>query len=463
MKVSPARTAAYDALYRVERDAAFATDALDALLEGIEKRADAALATELTMGVLRARRSLDFLIERFVERPAESLDLEVLVALRIGLYQLRFLSRVPVSAAVNESVELAKRARKRSAAGLVNAALRRAARDEHITGLVRASLQDLFPAGLSMADRLGILFSYPTWLVERWLARYGEQDTRALLHAGDLPPRLCAMVLAGAEQEGVVSSLREGGFDVGPGAWLASALQLQTVPRGGVAASRAVREGRLLIQDEASQMIPLLLGAQAGQLVLDVCAAPGGKTARLAQLSSVVAGDVHLHRLRRLRELLLNINARNVRLAAFDATQPLPFGQLFDRILLDAPCSGTGTLARNPEIRWRLQPEDLVALHEKQKAMLRQALAQLAPGGRLVYSTCSLEPEENEEVIAAVLADFPVLRLVSPQSALAPHVRAGVDCAGLFDTRGCFRTFPPRHGTDGFFAAMLEISGTAAR
>jgi len=454
MKVSPARAAAFDALLRVERDGAFATDALDALLEGLEKRADAALATELTMGVLRSRRTLDFLIQHFVGRPAESLDLEVLLALRISLYQLRFLSRVPASAAVNESVELAKRARKRSAAGLVNAALRRAARDERTKG----SLDALLPAGLSPADGLGMLLSHPTWLVECWFTRFGELNTRALLAVNNQPPRLCGAVVDAARAGDVLTSLAEDGFDVQPGAWLASAVELKAVPRGGVAASRAVRAGRLLIQDEASQMIPLLLDVKQGQRVLDLCAAPGGKVARLAQQASVVAGDLHPHRLRQMRELLRKIAARDVRLVALDAGKPLPFNLRFDRILLDAPCSGTGTLARNPEIRWRLQPQDLAALQEKQKAMLRQALSQLAPGGRLVYSTCSLEPEENEEVLAAALAEFPGARVVNAEPALAPHLRTGVKSDALFDAQGCFRTFPPRHGTDGFFAAALELA-----
>jgi len=463
MKVSPARAAAYDALSRVERDAAFATDALDARLEKLANRADAALATEITLGVLRWQRLLDFFLERLTKRGVASLDLEVLLALRLGLYQLRFLSRVPASAAVNESVELAKRARKSSASGLVNATLRRAACDPQL----RATAESLVPRDLPAAEQLGLALSHPTWLVERWLARYGAPATRELLEANNQAPRLTAAMIdldAGAE---IRASLAEAGFEAVPGRWLASAVELRRMPRAAATRLRdALRAGRLLLQDEASQMIPLLLDVLPGQRVLDVCAAPGGKTARLAGQAgpgTVVATDFHLHRLRQMRELVERLGAGNVSLVALDGTQPLPFSARFDRVLVDAPCSGTGTLSRNPEIRWRLRKEDLGALAEKQKALVRQGLAQLAPGGRLVYSTCSLEPEENEQVVAAVLAAHPGARLVSGNESLAQHLLAGRAAGQLFDALGCFRTLPSRHGTDGFFAAIIEPGSATAR
>ena len=207
-------------------------------------------------------------------------------------------------------------------------------------------------------------------------------------------------------------------------------------------------------------MVAHLLDAHPGQSVLDVCAAPEGKQcswpARLLRGGTVIAGDLHEHRLRSMREQLARTGTQNVALLANDATQPLPFQRSFDRILVDAPCSGTGTLARNPEIRWRLEAGDLVQAHSQQTAMLRNALAGLAPGGRLVYSTCSLEAEENEQVVAEVLADHPEVRIVSGQAALTPHLRSETDAAALFDQEAMFRTFPPESQTDGFFAAMLE-------
>ncbi len=464
MSISPARTAAFDALHRVERDAAFATDALDAQLRrAAAKPADAALATELTLGVLRWRRLLDFLIERFSGRRADSLDLEVRLALRLGTYQLRFLSRVPASAAVNESVELVKRARKSSAAGLVNATLRRAARDEAL----RRSAEELAPPESSLGERLGLAWSHPTWLAERWLARFGEQATRALLAANNRPPRLTAAVLNSKSVAETTSALRELGFQPAPGRWLSTAVELGAPgPPGGArrALSRRGHRGTdkaWFVQDEASQMIPLLLDTHLGERVLDLCAAPGGKTARLVEQcragsGSVIACDVHVHRLRQMRTFLEGLGAGPSGQVALDATRPLPFGERFDRILVDAPCSGTGTLARNPEIRWRLRAEDLPALAEKQKLLLVQALELLAPGGRLVYSTCSLEPEENEKVVAAALAMRPGVQIVSGEAALAPRLRPGVDARSLFDAHGNFRMLPWAHGTDGFFAAALE-------
>ncbi|HKO05231.1 MAG TPA: 16S rRNA (cytosine(967)-C(5))-methyltransferase RsmB [Candidatus Acidoferrales bacterium] len=456
MKVSPARAAAFDALLRVERDAAFATDALDSRLEEAQaKREDAALATELVMGVLRWQRLLDFLIERYSERAVDTLDPEVLLALRLGLYQLRFLSRVPAAAAVNESVELVKRARKRSAAGFVNAALRRATRDPALRG----PAESLLPGGLSASERLGIALSHPGWLVERWLARFGEESTRALLETNNSPPSLSAAVLDPAQTAGVMASLDAEGFEAAPGKWLSAAIELRRVPKGGAARAGAVRTGRMFFQDEASQMVPLLLDVQPGRRVLDLCAAPGGKTARLARQAGqpgVVAADLHLHRLRQMRAFLQKLGARNTYAVALNGTLPLPFGVRFERILVDAPCSGTGTLARNPEIRWRLRPEDLPALAEKQTALLSHALDQLAPGGRLVYSTCSLEPEENEEVVASALAAHRGVRRAAGESALARELRPTVDAHTLFDSQGCFRTLPWVHGTDGFFAAILE-------
>jgi 16S rRNA (cytosine967-C5)-methyltransferase len=463
VKISPARTAAFDALLRVERDAAFATDALDGFLRrAAAKHSDAALATELVQGVLRWRRLLDFLIERFAARTADSLDLEVLLALRLGLYQLRYLSRVPPSAAGNESVELVKRARKSSAAGLVNAALCRASRDERL----RTPGEELVPKGKTSAERLSLAWSHPAWLVERWLARFGEAGTRALLEANNRIPRRTVAVPDPSAMAAAIASLERQGFQPAPGRWLRSAVELGATPEGGLRRAGTRRGGAgastsWFAQDEASQMIPLLLDVRPGQLVLDLCAAPGGKTARVIQMRGagqrmVVAADVHLHRLRQMREFLGRLFAGGVHFVALDGTRPLPFGSRFDRILVDAPCSGTGTLARNPEIRWRLRHEDLAALAEKQRALLCHALERLAPGGRLVYSTCSLEPEENEQVVAAALAAHPAARIISGEAALAPHLLPCAEGRALFDSLGYFRTSPAVHGTDGFFAAVLE-------
>lgn len=431
---------------------AYAADLLYAELESGIKKADASLATELTLGVLRWQRLLDFLLQDYIDRQCEQLDIEVLVALRLGLYQLRYLDRVPRHAAINESVELVKRARKSSAAGMVNAVLRRV--KARIAG---EELERRILAETAAEERLGILHSHPTWLVVRWVKFFGKDRTTALLEANNRPAPLTGSVLEEEVSETVAESLRKSNFEVTPGRWLRGALQISGGNPGG---AEAYRSGQINYQDEASQMVAHLVDARDSQMILDACAAPGGKTVMLARAARpcgrVIAGEIHEHRLRVIQHQLRRTRTTNVELAALDATRPLPFSRGFDRVLIDAPCSGTGTLARNPEIRWRLQPEELSEAHRSQTAMLRNALAAAGKSARVVYSTCSLEPEENEAVIAEVLTKTPEWRLTSGKAALVPHLREMAAAEKLFTTDGFFRTFPPEHGTDGFFAAVLE-------
>jgi 16S rRNA (cytosine967-C5)-methyltransferase len=454
MAVSKSRQIAFEVLRRVEAEGAYASDTLHAELGANVKPADAALATELTMGVLRWRRLLDFLLERQLKKPVERLDLAVALALRMGAYQLRHLEKIPARAAVNESVELVKRARKASAASLVNAVLRRIA--DHS----RSPAEEYLQPNTAPAERLGILHSHPTWMVERWLTRLGEARTVALLEADNRAPRLsCALHDFGERQE-IVRALEQAGMRVEPGTLLKSAF---AVSGGSPARTEAFRAGQISIQDEASQAIPLLLGVRSGDRVLDLCAAPGGKTPALMRAAGaegfVIAADRHAHRLRAMQAQFKRLRLGGAQLVELDATNALPFGGEFDRILVDAPCSGTGTLARHPEIRWRLGAGQLAEFHEEQARMLVAALAHLARGGRLLYSTCSIEPEENEDVIAEVLKATPSVRSVPPSEAaraLEPLLAPKVESSTLFAADGYFRTFPPAHRTDGFFAALLE-------
>jgi 16S rRNA (cytosine967-C5)-methyltransferase len=452
--ISPARQIAFEVLRSVESEGSFASDLLHARLTEKTKREDAALATELSLGVLRRRRLLDVLLERALRLPIEKLDLEVLLALRLGLYQLRYLERVPVSAAVNESVEMVKLAKKRSAASLVNAVLRRAASE------AQEPVEKLLPPGLPRAEHVGILHSHPTWLVERWLARFGEKPAVALLEANNRAANVVCAVHDPARRAEILRSFAESKILVKPGRLLREAL---VVEGGNPARSEAFQSGWISIQDEASQLVPLLLAVERGQSVLDVCAAPGGKTATLARAAGpdalVVAADLHEHRLRGLRTQMKRLGLEHICTVSLDATNSLPFRKCFDRILVDAPCSGTGTLARNPEIRWRLRLADLDDFHRRQVALLSLALEHLAPGGELVYSTCSLEPEENEHVVDEALRAREDVRVISGAemaARLAPHLVAGVSAANLFDEQGFFRTSPPVHRADGFFAVAMQ-------
>lgn len=455
MPVSPARKIAYEVLRRVESEGAYASDVLHSELGSRVTPADAALVTEISLGVLRHQRLLDFLLDRHLKKPVARLDVPVAIALRMGLYQLRFLERVPARAAVHESVELVKQARKASAATLVNAVLRRAQEES------KAAAEKFLPSGTQTAERLAILHSHPTWMVERWLARLGEPPTIALLEANNRAPRqTCSLQTENPSREEILRALENAGMHVEPGRLLRHAF---AVSGGSPSRTDAFRKGWLSIQDEASQAVPLLLDVRPGERVLDLCAAPGGKTPPLVRAAGangfVIAADHHAHRVRAMRAQFERLALANINLIELDAAKPLPFGIQFQRILVDAPCSGTGTLARHPEIRWRLKPEQLTELHKLQTAMLTQALSQLAPGGRLVYSTCSLEPEENEDVVTEALPATPSVRRVSRQraaQALEAHLAPNVVPASLFDDSGQFRTLPAEYATDGFFAALLE-------
>jgi 16S rRNA (cytosine967-C5)-methyltransferase len=473
MPISAARRIAYDVLSRVESQQAYASDLLHTALTEKISAADAALATELSLGVLRQQRLLDFLIERQSRKRIAALDREVVLALRLGLYQLRFLDRVPPRAAIYESVELIKHGRKKSATTFVNAVLRGA------TEIARADVSALVPSNLPPAERLGILHSHPTWLVERWLARFGEPETIALMEANNRAPELAGIIHDPSKRDEIVRGMERSGLQMLPGRWLTNAFRASGA---SVSQAGAFREGRISIQDEASQMIPLLLDVNPGDSVLDLCAAPGGKTATLAKAAGpgakIVAADRHAHRLAAIKTHFKRLRMRDVPIVELDGTATLPFRKRFARVLVDAPCSGTGTLGRNPEIRWTLRAEDLGELRTRQVALLKKGLAQLESRGRLVYSTCSLEPEENESVIAEALAGSSEFRRLEREQllhSLEAHfvdrtlgTPQGVKDAGLkpvttksdatsfFEESGAFRASPALHSTDGFFAVAIE-------
>lgn len=445
-----ARRLAYSILFKVETENAYASELLHSRLETSIDERDAALATELAMGTLRWKRLLDFFAERYTQRAISALDPEVLIVLRLGIYQLRHLTRMPPRAAVNETVELVKQVRRKSAAALVNAALRNAAQERELP------VSRFLPAEMEAVDTLALAHSHPTWLVERWLRNFGERETIALIESNNRVPEQAGAFVDTSRRNEAIESLLDEGVSFGSGRLLRDAVLVQG---GSIGKTRALRNGWIGIQDEASQLVPLLLGARHGNTVLDLCAAPGGKTmilaSRVGKEGRVVAADFREARLRNMRARFATMETQNVSFVLLDGTRDLPFAGQFDRILVDAPCSGTGTLARNPEIRWRLKAEDLADLHQRQVKLLRSAVAQLSAKGALLYSTCSLEPEENEGAIKELLGSDSRLRsetVTIPEGDLAN----GVNEESLICEDGAFRTFPPRHGTDGFFAALVR-------
>jgi 16S rRNA (cytosine967-C5)-methyltransferase len=451
--VSPARAAAFDILLRVERESSYASELLHSRMYDRLTTVDHSLATELVMGVLRWRALLDLDIAKSSAQPLSKLDPEILTSLRLAVYQLRWLSRIPARAAINESVELVKRARKRSAAPFVNAVLRKMA------ACVSSADEPTHPVITDASvEALAASSANPLWLAERWTEAYGLDSTfRICQHNQSVPVTAIRLRRPEAEEH-----LRTEGIELAPGTLLSSA---RRVLRGDITKSAAFRAGLCVIQDEASQLVAALVGH--GVDVLDCCAAPGGKTEAIADRNpnaEITSVDLHPHRARLLRKLLsahtpaTGADPRKIRVVAADARN-LPFAAKFDRVLADVPCSGTGTLARNPEIKWRLVPADLANLQVRQLAILRSAMSQVAAGGRLIYSTCSLEREENEDVIERLLEEDPSFRVVDCRAELEQLRREGdliwPDPAAL--TRGPYlRMLPGVHPCDGFFAAIME-------
>jgi len=433
MSVSPSRRVTFDVLHRVFTQDAYAVDLLHSALLDNLSNADRALAMEITMGVLRWRSVLERTLQPFIKQAFSRLDVEVQIALQMGAYQLLFLDRIPANAAVNESVELVKRSRKRSASGLANAVLRK------IAGLDESAKR-------AVADSA---VAHPAWMVERWKKHYGEEAATKLCTFNQQRP-VTAIRFANPDAE---AELRAAGIELEPGRIVRSA---RRVVSGDVTSALAFREGRVVIQDEASQLIALMV--QGGSKILDCCAAPGGKTALMAlrnAAAKITAVELHEHRLRLMRE---RVRATNVTFLQSDARQ-LSFRAEFDRILADMPCSGTGTLARNPEIKWRLKLEDLTELAQRQREILISALAALAPGGTLIYSTCSLEAEENEQVIHDVLQSSPGIELQECVSVLQKLEAEDEIVEGISKqiVSGKFlRTIPGVHDCDGFFAAVIR-------
>jgi len=439
MAVSPARSLAYRILRHVESRRAFAVDLLQRREVSDLKMADRRLGTELIMGVLRWGRALDYEIELLAGKAARRFDPEVLTILRLGVYQIYFLGKIPKSAVVDDAVQLTKMARKRSAAGLVNALLRKC----QLPAQAIPRTPEGSPQGIEMACR-----SMPPWLLERWTNRFGTAAAKALAWRSTLAPSTTLRVPA-TDRDAIARQLAEQGIRARPGAYSPLALVVES---GDAQRLKTLRQSAWVIQDEASQLVAALVDVKPGISLLDLCAAPGIKTGQLAAAlgrGSLVAADFSARRLATMARLVAippGVSLHRVRL---DATCEFPFSRRFDRILVDAPCSGTGTLGRNPEIKWRLEPDDLTRLADIQRLMLSRALEALAPGGRLVYATCSLEPEENEDVVEWVLPQKPEYRRLGPDEFELPA------SGSLIDSLGYFRTRPDLHSLDGFFAAVI--------
>ena len=465
VKVTDARRAAFEVLWRVETEDAYASNLLAAARYDYLSREDHALAQELTLGVLRWRARLDFLIERYARRKLSKLDPEVVIALRLGLYQLHFLTRIPPHAAINETVNLIKAQGLSSAAPMINAVLRSAQREGP------AEAEQAIQSLTDPRQKLSIETSHPPWLLDRWIKRLGVDDTRALALANNTPPRTAFRFnLRRATAERTRTWLAEHGITIRDSALTPRAFVIES---GSLAANlEPVREGWLYLQDEASQLVAHLAVSQ-GELsnggspvnpqssilnphLLDLCAAPGSKTTLMASLlpepAMIVASDLHLHRLRTMKELATRLDQTSINLVQIDATGELPFeAGGFDFVLVDAPCSGLGTLQRHPEIKWRIAVEKIHELALLQKRLLAHAARQVRVGGLLTYSVCSTELEEGEEVMAEFRATHSEFRDMTRERL----IELGIDPAELLTATHGARTFTHRHGAESFFVCAL--------
>ena len=454
-RVDPgARAAALTILDRIESGGEH-SNALLAELPATMDRRDRGLATELVYGVLRRRTSLDRIIGRIASRRLAAIEPPVLDILRLSLYQIVFLTRVPARAAVNEAVSLARSRCGERAAGFVNGVLRSAAR-QLAAGEIGPQPAPASAGGeTALLSHLEEVHSFPAFLVRRFVARYGRAAAGELMATLNRPAPVVLRAAGRENCDDLARRLQAEGILTTPSRWLPGALR---VDQGQVQHSEAFRHGAFYIQDEAAQMVALLLRPlQDGEGLLDLCAAPGGKFLSIvatgsARAGAMVAADRSRERLQRMRQNAERLGTGPYHSVVHDAVRPA-LRRRFERVLLDAPCSGTGIIRRHPEIRWRRSDQEIARLADRQAEMLRSACDLVAPGGRLVYSVCSLEPEEGPDRVADLLAGRRDMEPLDARSLLPPSAER------LVDQSGFLATLPHRDDLDGFFAAVLLNRG----
>lgn len=446
-KISPARKTALIALYRVNEKGGYANILLPKLLgKGGLSRRDRALATELVYGTLRWQKKLDWVIKTYSKRKLDQLDPWVHNTLRLGVYQILFLDRIPPRAACYETVQLMKYFGSRGSGAFVNGILR---------SILRQDKKLQFPDNeVDPVAHLAVLHSHPEWLIRRWLSRWGFSQTQALVTANNEPRSLGIRVntLKTNPQE-LVGQLLSEGLSPSTGHYFPEALSIGHVPN--LRQLNSFCSGLFQVQDESSQFAARILDPQPGEFILDACAAPGGKTSHIAQLMKddgrIIAADIHSHKLALIKENCRRLGIKSVKALRQDVRKWDGNKDKFHKILVDAPCSGTGVLGRRPDLRWRKLPEMLEQLPILQEEILRGVAPLLMNGGTLVYSTCSLEPEENLQVINSFLQTEPTFRLDN----IGPYLPPGLVLATA--PEGYIQLYPHLHGVDGFFLARMVV------
>ena len=403
---------------------------------------DAALCSRIVYGVMQNRMLLDFYIGAYCSQKPDHLQPPLLDILRMGAYQILYLDKIPDSAAVNESVNLAKMARRAQASGLVNAVLRKISQNKH----------DLPAIPDRDAERyLSIKYSHPKWLVKRLVSILGREEAEDFLAAdNEVAPMTVQVNPLKTTEADLMAELEAAGVAVKPHAWVPGCLELSGT--GDLAALQAFREGKFLVQDPAARLVSLIADIQTGQKVLDVCAAPGGKSFGAAfameDAGSILSCDLHENKLVRIRESAVRLGITCIETAAADGRKQNPMWvETFDTVLVDAPCSGLGIIRKKPDTRYK-KADDLFTLPVVQAAILDNAAAYVRSGGTLVYSTCTILPEENEQVTTAFLAEHPDF---SRESFTLP--------LPVGETDGQLTLWPQRHDTDGFYICRMKRQG----
>ena len=447
MPLEKCRELAVEILLKVEKKNAYADILLDhSLKKGSLSSRDRALLTQLVYGALRWRGRIDWHLSQFLHRSLSGTNAYIRNLLRLTLYQLLFLDKVPDYAAVNEGVELAKRHGGARAGGLVNGVVRRILREKD-------KLPDPDPKDDAILY-LSVRWSHPDWLVKKWLGYFGREETESLLKANnqESPLTLRANRLKG-DRESLREKLRARGFNAAPTRWSPQGIQLKSA--GAADQLPGFQEGFFQVQGEASQLIGYLVDPQPGERVLDACAAPGGKTTHLAELmgdnGELIVTDISVKGLEKLKHNVQRLSLTSVRPFAVDVSRGLT-GALalpYDRILVDAPCSGLGTLRSHPEAKWQKDEWDIRRLSKLQKKIVRRLSSYLKPGGILVYATCTLTREENEGVVEDFLDHERGFVLDNARDTLPREAKHMV--SGKY-----FLALPHKHNTDGFFAARMR-------
>lgn len=441
------RELAMDALVRVEKEKAYSNLLLNQILHSRElSRSDAGLLTELVYGTIQRLNTLDYYISRFLSKGLGKLEPWVKNLLRLSFYQLVYLDRIPAHAAVNEAVTIAGRRGHKGISGMVNAVLRNA---------LRKPEELRIPPGLPAKETIALECSHPEWLVERWLEQFGERTTRDICESNNIAPHASIRVNGlRTTRDQLLTQLRDQGYIANPSAIAPDGIVVEN--GGNMALTSGFESGLYSIQDESSMLVAEMLAPAAGMTVLDCCAAPGGKTAHIAEKTGdqgiIYAFDIHDHKRKLIDAQAQRLGLRSIQTGVLDAAKlPERFAPAaFDRILLDAPCSGLGVIRRKPDLKWTKSPADIADISRMQDELLSAVSGLLKPGGILVYSTCTLEREENEGAIERFLAGHREFVLDNLADQRLPELQ------NRFISPGILRLLPHYYGSDGFFIAAMR-------